>query len=213
MLKMTCQNCTKEISSPLLVELANIDCPHCGKTVPVNNIIISAQGYTYHRSDLIKRLFRYKSLIAEVTNERDLLEKKPGSSPLSKKSLTRFLETLEEMMAGAREHLRIDFAPSLPVAYETEGRTSTCHLINLSLEGARLETETGKPLPNKKSPISINFSLPDEQRSITLNGNVSWTKNAARSKSHHPQIGLRFGHLEQDLQAALWSFISYSTSE
>jgi hypothetical protein len=212
MLKMKCSSCEKEIRSPLLAEIGSISCPHCRMDTPVNDIIVSAQGYSYHRDDLIKRQFRYKTLIAEVTKERELLENSPASSAESIKSLDRFLATLEEMMAGARDHLRIEFDRHMPVAYKTKQLSSSGRLLNLSMQGACLEVEGGNQLPKKKAAIALRLSLPGEQDSVILNGTVAWIKKSLKKKNPYPLIGVNFTPLDQDVHAVLWAFISHSVT-
>lgn len=213
MLKMKCSSCEEEIQSSLLAELDNITCPHCRADVPVNDVIVSAQGYSYHRNDLIKRQFRYKMLITEVTKERELMEKTPSVSAESIKSLDRFLATLEEMMAGARSNLRLEFDRSLPVAYKSKQLSSSGRLVNLSMEGACLETEHGNPLPKNKAAIALRFTLPGNQNSVTLKGTVAWVKTPPANKNSQPQIGVNFAPLDQDVHATLWAFISLNATD
>ena len=212
MLKMKCPNCEKELTSPLLAEIETIACKHCQETVPVKDVIVSAKGYSYHRNDLIKRLFRYKSLISEVTKELEMLEKSPESSPQSKKSLDRFLATLEEMMAGARDHLRIEFKQALPVTYKSKRGLGTGRLANLSMDGACLETEKDSTLPRNGTDLAISFALPGERQPVTLNGKVAWLKKTTNDKNHSPQIGIKFTPLDPDVHATLWAFISNSAT-
>lgn len=209
MLKMKCTNCEAEIASPLLAELEQIDCPHCAKKVPVQDVIIHAQGYSYHRDDLIRRLFRYKTLISEVSKERALLERSPEASDESKHSLDRFLTTLEEMLAGARDHLRIEFERPLPVSYSTTRLAGNATLANLSMQGACLNMGEGQQLPKSKSAIEIVFLIPGSRQSVTLNGKVVWQKKAT-AKQPHPQIGIDFSSLDSELRATIWAFISHA---
>ncbi len=209
MLKIKCQNCQEEISSPLLAEIDQIDCPHCQQNTPVKDVIIHTQGYSYHRNDLINRLFRYKTLLAEVAKERELLEKSPEASPESKKSLARFMKTLEEMLAGARNNLRMEFDRSLLVTYQVARFSDSAQLTNLSMKGACIETARDKALPRTKVPIKISLTLPGKQEQVSLDGVVAWTRTN-RDNAQPQQIGISFSPLDTELRTVLWAFISHS---
>ena len=57
MLIMKCPKCNKYISSALLAEIATIVCEHCSAEVAVKNVLVSSNGFTFDRQDLLKRFF------------------------------------------------------------------------------------------------------------------------------------------------------------
>ena len=210
MLKINCQSCKKEIRSPLLAELTQTECPHCNQDVPVKDVIVCANGYSYYRTDLIKRLFRYKSLLAEAAKDYQRLQTNPDASQESRQSSKRFLDTLEEMLAGARDSVRIDFAEQLPVYFKSETMTGHGHLANLSMEGACLEVLESAQLPQNRRPIVLSFTLPGEASPLILSGDIAWLKSAPNGHSC-PQIGINFAPQDQSVRATLWSFIAHAT--
>ena len=208
MLKMKCSECQEFIVSKLLAEATRIICEHCHKSVPVQDVMVFAKGFTFHRNDLAKRLFRYKSLINEVVQERKLLEKSPAASQESKKSLDQFLEALKEVMAGARNSLRLDFSEPFPVRFTMDQQLHQGSLINLSTSGACLEVDSMASLPVKKTSITLQFSLPGSSSMTTLNGVVVWTNRTEDSKKQVFGIGVEFKQLDEGVMQTLWEFIS-----
>lgn len=207
MLKMKCPNCQQYIVSALLAEIETVPCEHCRQTVPVQDLLVSAQGFTIHRDDLIKRFFRYQKLLTEVTKERELMEQSRDISVESRQSVDRFLTTLEEMMAGARKNFRIQFSRTAPVQISFDRRVFPGWLVNLSMEGARLQTEAPDPLPKPKSVISVEFSLAGRTEAFSLSGVVAWVRPAKEEKTPTRDIGIRFKKLDETTQADLWQFI------
>ncbi len=90
MLIMKCGKCDKYINSDLLVELKTVRCEHCGTVVPVKNILVSSNGFTFDRDDLLKRFFRYRKLLDEVIDERNALNDNNSASVESKRSIDQF---------------------------------------------------------------------------------------------------------------------------
>lgn len=201
MLKMKCPKCSEMIISALLSDMEQIACSHCNTVVPVDNVMVFAEGFTFHRNDLIKRMFRYKTLLAEIRKERELLDKNPDASEDGKRSLERFAQALVEVMAGARNNLRIDFTEPVPVLYLVGGKTQTGNLINLSMSGACLSLDEKSIIPKKKSPLSIDFKLPGTDHLFSLSGTVSWTRKG-------PSIGVEFDQLPGDASKMMWDFIT-----
>lgn len=212
MLKMKCPRCEEFIVSKLLAEIDNITCEHCHETVPVQEVMVFAKGFTFHRNDLAKRLFRYKSLINEVIQERELLENNVKASPESKKSLDQFLEALKEVMAGARNSLRLEFSEHIPVEFLVNQRAHKGILLNLSTSGACIETSETATIPNKKSQITLQFSLPDRNHLFSLNGIVVWTNKSDKKNHQVYGIGIEFRHLDEAVLQILWEFIANAAS-
>lgn len=201
MLKMRCPKCDEMIVSALLSDMDQVPCDHCQALVPVTDVMVFAEGFTFHRNDLVKRLFRYKTLLDEICKERDLLEKNPQASEEGKKSLERFSKALAEVMAGARNNLRIDFTDTIPVRYRVNSQVQTGMLTNLSMSGACIEIDLKCSCPRKKVELSIEFSLPDTNYTFILAGTTSWSK---RGKS----FGVKFNRLDQKDVDTLWTYIS-----
>jgi hypothetical protein len=208
MLKMKCPNCDQYIVSALLAEIDTVPCEHCRQTVPVNDLLVSAQGFTIHRDDLIKRFFRYQKLLSEVTKERELMENNKDISMESRQSVDRFLATLEEMMAGARKNFRIQFSRPAPAQINFDVRDFTGWLVNLSMEGARFQTEAPDPLPKPKSLISLQFSLEGRTEVFSLSGVVAWVRPSKKVNLPARDIGVRFKNLDEPTQSDLWQFIA-----
>ncbi|SHJ93213.1 PilZ domain-containing protein [Malonomonas rubra DSM 5091] len=201
MLKMKCPKCEEMIVSALLSDIEKIPCEHCKEVVPVTNVMVFAEGFTFHRNDLIKRMFRYKTLLMEIRKEREMLDKNPEASAEGKRSLERFAQALAEVMAGARNNLRIDFSSPVPVKFRAGQQSGEGQLINLSMSGACLEIKRQLISPKKKMPIQIGFTLPGTERQFTLKGFVSWVKKGS-------SLGVEFAELPADVQEQLWTFIS-----
>lgn len=201
MLKMKCPNCDKEIVSALLSDVEKIPCGHCKEVVPVENIMVFAEGFTFHRNDLIKRLFRYKTLLDEIANERELLEKSPTASKESKNSLDRLLKALAEVMASGRNNLRIDFKETIRLRYRFNSHDETGMLTNLSMSGVCIDIGGKASSPKKKISVVIEFCLPGVEHAFSLTGRTSWVK---KGKS----FGVEFNQLEDKDKDILWGFIS-----
>lgn len=201
MLKMKCPQCQEMIVSALLSDMEQIPCEHCHEIVPVTDVMVFAEGFTFHRNDLIKRLFRYKTLLTEINKERELLEKSPGASDEGKKSLGRFAQALAEVMAGARNNLRIDFADPVPLRFKLNAQNQMGNLVNLSTSGACIALNGQSVPPKKKIPLTVEFLLPGCDYPFALPGTVSWVKKGGT-------IGVEFNTLEQECYNTLWEFIS-----
>lgn len=198
---MKCPKCSEMIVSALLSDLEQVSCEHCKEIVPVADVMIFAEGFTFHRNDLVKRLFRYKTLLDEIGKERDLLDKNPLASEESKKSLDRFSQALAEVMAGARKNLRIDFTETIPLRYRFNSHVESGALANLSMTGACIGINPQATCPKKKSVLVIEFALPRINHASTLTGTVSWVKKGN-------SFGVEFNSLNKQDSDALWNFIS-----
>ncbi|MCK4621056.1 MAG: PilZ domain-containing protein [Desulfuromonadales bacterium] len=174
--------------------------------VPVENILVSSKGFTLDREDLFKRFFRYKKLVNEVAEEKKLLEKSPSTSEESKKSIEKFLAILLEVMAGARDNFRVKFSPSVPIRLLYRQRPLRGLLLDLSVEGACIEILKGDSIPRAKNPISLEFSLPGQDKTFFIEGTVSWTKKNSPGSAH--SLGIKFANLGEESQASLWQYIS-----
>ena len=209
MLKMKCPNCSEFIVSKLLAEIDTIECEHCGQSVPVADVMVFAKGFTFHRDDLAKRLFRYKSLINEVLQERNLLEKNAQASAESKKSLDQFLMALREVMDGARTSLRLEFNEPLPILVEGSQGRHLASLVNLSTTGACLTTSSVPASQFKKrDQITLVFRLLQEQEDYLLKGTVIWTAKPEAGSNGSLSIGVEFMDVQEKIKRSLWDYIS-----
>jgi PilZ domain len=206
MLKICCSSCNKEIISPLLVEYKQTICPHCLKEIPVEDVVVYANGYSYFRTDLVKRISYYKSLLLETAKECDLLGRNPSVSPASKQSRMRFLATLEEMMAGARDRFRIIMPENCSVNFLNNQAKGEGNLVNLSRGGACVEIQDSVRLPMKKSPVVLCFTLPGDAKPLAIKGTVSWSKSD--TEELNKQFGVGFLSQEQEASDKIWDFIT-----
>ncbi|MDX2481252.1 MAG: PilZ domain-containing protein [Desulfuromusa sp.] len=190
MLKMKCPKCDEMIVSALLLDMDQVPCEHCQELVPVGNVMVFAEGFTFHRNDLLKRLFRYKTLLDEICKERDLLDKNPNASDESKKSLDRLSQALAEVLAGARNNLRIDFTEPISINYRVNSNVQSGSLTNLSMSGACVDVSPKASCPRKKMELSIEFALPSIDYNFILNGTTSWSK---KGKS----FGMKFSAIDE----------------
>ncbi len=214
MLIMKCPKCDKYISSALLAEIETIVCEHCHAEVPVRNVLVSSNGFTFDRNDLLKRFFRYRKLLDEVIDEHNsMVNSKSTSSEESRRSIEQFLAILQGMMTGARDNFRYQFSFPLPakICYSRH----ECHgtFFNLSAEGARIEIAKSNPLPRVKGGITIEFSLPDSDEVFSIDGDICWTQKAGKEEFSKHSVGIRFRGVDKNIRAELWKFISAMATE
>ena len=207
---MMCPSCHEPIISSLLAEVDEIACHHCKQGVPVRNVLISARGMTINRDDLLKRFFRYKKLLMEVVEERETMEVNPESVDSSRKSADQFIETLEELMAGARDHFRLNFSIAVPVRIRFNGKVQAGWLVNVSMVGACIETENLYFMPTVGSIVSIEFTLPGNKKIFSLKCMIAWINQAGKNAESTYDIGLKFIDVDSKVKSDLWHLISVS---
>ncbi len=208
MLIMKCPKCDKYIRSGLLAEIKSIACEHCQANVPVANVLISSNGFTFDRTDLLKRFFRYRKLLDEVIDERNSLVENSNASAASKRSIEQFMAILQEMMTGARDNYRYEF--TIPLSVKLNYSQNTCHgtFFNLSTEGACVEIPRSNYLPRVGGGIQIEFSLPDDGEKFSIHGEVCWTQKAKDTDKAKHSVGIKFNELDASTHMKLWQFIS-----
>lgn len=208
MLIMKCPECNKYISSALLAEIKSIACEHCGVEVPVANVLISSNGFTFDRNDLLKRFFRYRKLLDEVIDERNSLVENTGASDVSKRSIEQFMAILQGMMTGARDNYRYEF--SAPLAVKLRYGKKECHgtFFNLSTEGACVEISRSNSLPRVGGGVSVEFSLPGQKELFLINGEICWTQKAKDTENGKHSVGIKFKQLDPSIHTVLWQYIS-----
>ncbi|WP_321395068.1 PilZ domain-containing protein [uncultured Desulfuromusa sp.] len=212
MLIMKCPKCNKYISSALLAEIATIVCEHCSAEVAVKNVLVSSNGFTFDRQDLLKRFFRYRKLLDEVIDESSSMAENKESSVESRNSIKQFLTILQGMMTGARDHFRLQF--SSPFRTEICYGKNKCsgNFYNLSMEGARVEISGSNLLPRVREEISLEFSLP-EAETLFISGRVCWTEKARETGHDKHSVGIKFNPLESSVRSVLWQYISSAAGE
>ncbi len=213
MLIMKCPKCDKYISSALLAEITTIICEHCGTDVAVSNVLVSSNGFTFDREDLLKRFFRYRKLLDEVIDERNSLEGNASSSAESKRSIDQFLAILQGMMSGAREKYRFEFQAPLVAKLCYSRHECSGTFFNLSTEGACIEISSSNPLPRVKGGISLAFSLPDQEDVFAIDGDICWTQKAKVGVADKHSVGVRFRDVDRQIHAKLWTFISAGAND
>lgn len=213
MLIMKCPKCEKYISSALLAEITSIDCEHCHATVAVSNVLVSSNGFTFDRNDLLKRFFRYRKLLDEVIDEHSSLAANNSSSDVSKRSIEQFLAILQGMMTGARDNFRFEFSAPLSAKLCYSRHECSGTFFNLSTEGACIEISSSNPLPRVKGGITIEFSLPKQEKIFSIDGDICWTQKAKEGKTAKHSVGIRFRGIDKEIHEELWQFISGAASE
>jgi DNA-directed RNA polymerase subunit RPC12/RpoP len=208
MLIMKCSKCDKYIKSELLVELNSIQCEHCGTEVAVKNVLVSSNGFTFDRNDLLKRFFRYRKLLDEVIDERNSLNENNDASEESKHSIDQFLSILQGMMTGARDNYRCLFDVHLGVDLTYNQHQCRGTFVNLSMEGACVELAASNPLPRVNGQAPIEFSLPDDDVLFKTIGSICWVQQGKVEQGNKHVIGLKFDAIDDDLKPLLWNFIA-----
>lgn len=208
MLIMKCPKCEKYINSALLAEITSIDCEHCQATVAVSNVLVSSNGFTFDRNDLLKRFFRYRKLLDEVIDEHSSLAENDNSSDVSKRSIEQFLAILQGMMTGARDNYRYQFSMPLTAKMCYSRHECSGTFFNLSTEGACIEISKSNPLPRVKGGISIEFSLPEQEKLFSIDGDICWTQKAKEGGMAKHSVGVRFRGIDETIYDELWKFIS-----
>ncbi len=208
MLIMKCPKCNKYINSALLAEIKSIVCEHCQVDVPVTNVLISSNGFTFDRADLLKRFFRYRKLLDEVIDERNSLMENSQASSASRRSIEQFMTILQEMMTGARDTFRYEFIAPLSVKLRYNKTTCSGTFYNLSTEGACVEIPQSNYLPRVGGQILVEFSLPDDGGDFSISGEVCWTQKAKKIEKSKHSVGIKFSELDSTCHAKLWQFVS-----
>lgn len=208
MLIMKCSHCDKYIKSDLLVELSSIKCEHCGKDVAVNNVLVSSNGFTFDRNDLLKRFFRYRKLLDEVIDERNSLGENSAASQESKRSIEQFLSILQGMMTGARDNFRCQFDSSLKVDLTCNGHHYRCSFVNLSMEGACVEAPAANFLPRVGGRVVVMFTLPESDTQLKVDGVICWVKQGQTAQNRPHVVGFKFATIDEKVKPLLWNFIA-----
>lgn len=213
MLIMKCPKCNKHINSALLAEITSIICEHCSARVAVNHVMVSSNGFTFDRNDLLKRFFRYRKLLDEVIEEHSSMAESDNASDVSKRSIEQFLAILQGMMTGARDNFRCQFPTPLLTKLSYSRHECNGTFFDLSTEGACIEISRLNPLPRVKGGISIEFSLPDYEEVFSIDGDICWTKKAKEGENSNHSVGINFRGLDSSAHEKLWQYICEAASE
>ena len=213
MLIMKCPSCQKYIKSVLLAEISKIKCEHCGSHVPVQNVLVSSNGFTFDRNDLLKRFFRYRKLLDEVLDEHSQLQENPVSRNESKKSIEQFLHILQGMMSGAREHFRCDFDIPVRCKIISAGTEKEGNFQNLSMDGACVQLLEAGMRPQVKRSLRLKFFLPHCVSEFIISGEICWVEKAKGTSGEGPVIGVQFDTIDKQMQANLWKYICTEASK
>jgi hypothetical protein len=207
MLQMKCPSCAKVISSPLLAEMSSIECGHCKETVEVGDVFVTTKGFTMHRGDLLKRIFRYRSLLAEVEKERVLMVKDESVSAATKKSIEQFYVTLQELLVGARSSYRFSVPFDLPIDVEYQGKTGQGRLVNLSSKGASINLQTTDKAPRQGSEIHFEIPLDIAPKALSIQAKVLWLRKIDKNEANENlAVGVAFVNLGEDIRNSIWDF-------
>jgi len=206
MLKMKCPSCENEIVSPLLPELQHINCPKCKEDVPVKEVIVYSNGFSYDRFQLKNRVHHYKSLLSSAYRDYENLKNNPKANSKSKSSNEQFIAILEELMAGARNLYRAKTPKDYFVTYQCGLQKGFGLLRNLSTSGACIQSTTHDFLPGKDHGIVISLSAHERLHSLKIKGKIVWSKFPGDFPQNH-RIGIHFPQIDNNTKASLRKFI------
>jgi len=206
MLKMKCPSCEHEIISSLLTELNHITCPTCKEDVPVKDVIVYSNGFSYDRFQLKTRLNHYKKLLSSAYRDYENLKNNPKADLKSKASHEQLIAILEELMAGARNIYRTKISKEYFVTYQCGLHKGFGLLLDLSTNGACIQSTTHDFLPGKDHGILLSLTVPERPTALTIKGKVSWSKLPGNSPQNH-RIGIQFAQIDNNTKASLRKFI------
>jgi uncharacterized protein (TIGR02266 family) len=129
----------------------------------------------------------------------DAVLTKPIDTGLFLQSASRFLSVASRIAPRASARLRIHFGVGTQ-------RLLVDYSVNLSTGGVFIESREVLPV---ETPLTIEFSLPEAQRTIRCRGRVAWINEAERPvcPSLPPGMGVQFLDLSLDDLHALREFI------
>ena len=205
MLKTECPYCKSWVYSPLLTDVEETVCPDCGKTLPVQDVFVSAGPYAIYRDVLLKNIHKYTRLLMEAKKELADVEKLMGSgeNPAAyretSKTVRKFINDIEELLAGCREGLRIT-PENITATYTCDDTERTGKLVNISTTGMCLNV--GEGAGALRSGQTLKLSIKDEAKPLTieLTGEIVWV-------GEHGNMGVKFFEMDKNRREDLWNFI------
>ncbi len=160
-----------------------------------------------HRDDLLKRISRYQRLLGEVEKERRLMAKDETVSKQTRQSVEDFYSTLQELLVGARSHFRLEMSYDLYIQIDSDNKIKG-KLINLSSEGAFIESEMLDKRPRTKAKIKLQLTLPEIPEPLLILAKVVWTRKQTKdTTTEYYNIGVKFMDLDEKVRTSIWNFI------
>ena len=158
MLQTSCPKCMGTIQSPYLNDLSTVECTDCNESVAVEDVFIATKGFTMHRGDLLNRISRFQRLLREVEKELASMENDDSVSARTRKSVEQFYQTLQELLAGARNHFRLEIPSGLCVEIGEE-ELNSAKVTNLSSEGASIACKSMAKFfaPSRRSNCKCHY--------------------------------------------------------
>jgi hypothetical protein len=213
MLKMECPKCKGWIHSKILRESNDVFCENCNEDVKVDNVYVSASGYTILKDILNDRVYRYEKLLKEAEKELEVIaEKTSHKGDESVKSINNLVVALKELLEGARNTSRVQL-PNVSAEYEFENHKKRGEIIDLSVTGSCIEIDERGQLPQVKREINLKFSLPDSNKKLSIKGKVVWIKRGVRDRGSKTAIGIKFEELSDEVRTLIWDFITTKNME
>jgi len=203
MLKTVCTNCKCSVTSPLLTEASEIECPNCGTVFPVKDVCISAGPYTIYKEVLAKNAHKYIRLLREATKEAEDLKKQGENSEPHRKSAKTveiFVQRLKELLEGCRDKLRVPGEETI-VECCIEGAPCTCKLVNISTSGICIEMDDDSRKIALGKIIDLNIKDEKLTEPLDIKAEVVWSTDKGLT-------GLRFIGLEEHIRIPLCIFIA-----
>ena len=209
MLQMKCPKCETIISSPFLVEIGAVTCDQCNEDVTVNDVFVTTSGFKMHRDDLLARVLHYRALLKDVEREKILIRNSGSSSAETQKSLDQFYNTLRELLAGAREHFRLQIAQDFALDIEWAGKPGKGSLLNLSTKGAAIKYQEPQRLPIHGSVLKLQMALPNIAEPCCMSAEIVWIgKRDKNEQQDNVILGVKFLGLAEKTRNHLWDYIS-----
>lgn len=205
MLKTECPYCKSWVFSPLLTDVEETVCPDCGKTLPVQEVFVSAGPYAIYRDVLVKNIHKYTRLLGEAKKELAEVERLTGTGEGSRaydetaKTVKKFIDNIEELLAGCRDGLRVT-PENITVDYVFNDNTYSGRLVNVSTTGMCMNV--GENAGIHRSGQTLNLSIKEEGGAAALDivGEVVWM-------GEQGSMGVKFFDMDKDRRGALWNFI------
>jgi len=209
MLQMKCPKCATIISSPFLIEIGAVTCDQCNEDVTIKDVYVTTRGFKMHRDDLLARVPHYRALLKDIEREKILVQNSGRSSSEAQKSLEQLYNTLQELLAAARENFRLQMTKDFPLDIELAGKTGKGLLLNLSTTGAAIKHHGLQKGPLQGSIIKLIMALPNVTGPLCISGRVAWTGKRDKDRQQDEvTLGVKFMELDKKTQDHLWDYIS-----
>lgn len=208
MLNAKCTECDEVISSPFLAEIGTITCSHCEVDVTVKDVLVKTQSFTMHRDTLLRRAGHYQSILKEIDKEKRLQGNSKTSSTTAQKALNQYYSAIQELLEAARGNYRLPISQNLPLDIESAGSALEGELVNLSTEGAAINTYKLPELPEKGSEVKLRLTLPEIKERFSLTAKVAWARKCEKSeKQSLIKMGMSFVDLNEQVRTYIWDYI------